>query len=117
MKLAPVLWSALGLAACQPAPSVQTTAAQREMPGFAMAQQHCASCHAVERYGDSTNPNAPPFARVVNQPGLTRETLSWWLRDAHNYPQEMRFDLDPLAVAQLTDYMLTLRDPDYRPPI
>ena len=64
----------------------------------------------------SPNRGAPPFAAIVNQEGLTEETLSTWLRDAHNYPQQMAFSLGEREVDDLVAYMLTLRDPDYRPP-
>ena len=84
---------------------------------LAFAQAACGGCHAVERYGASPNPNSPPFAAIVNSEGLTRATLTTWLRDAHNYPEEMEFTLGPPEVERLVDHMLTLRDPDYRPAI
>lgn len=84
---------------------------------MALAQGACGGCHAVERYGVSPNPDAPPFAAIANQQGLTRETLGTWLRDAHNYPEEMDFYLDDGEVDMLVEHMLTLRDPDYRPAI
>ena len=103
----------LVLGACQHVP-----AAESEPPrGLAFAQGSCGGCHAVERNGISPNPDAPPFAAIVNQRGLTRETLATWLRDAHNYPEEMEFYLEQPEVDALVDYMLTLRDPDYRPAI
>jgi hypothetical protein len=36
-----------------------------------------------------------------------------WLTDAHNYPEIMDFDLDPLQVEDIADYILTLRSDDY----
>ena len=83
---------------------------------LALAQAACGGCHAVERYELSPNPKAPPFIRIVNLPGLSSDTRSAWLRDAHNYPEEMDFHLDAAAVDARTAYMLTLRDPDYEPP-
>ena len=77
----------------------------------------CGRCHAVGRLGDSPNPNAPPFAAIVNQPNLTADTLSSWLRDAHNYPSEMAFSLSDEQVDELVRYMLTLQEPAYRPAI
>jgi hypothetical protein len=101
---------ALGAAGCQHADN-------RKAADLAFAQAACGGCHAVERYGTSPNPNSPSFAAIVNQPGLTPETLGSWLRDAHNYPEEMEFSLEGPEVARLVDYMLTLRDPNYRPAI
>lgn len=86
-------------------------------PGLAFAQASCGGCHAVERYPSSPNPDAPPFAAIVNQEGLTHATLATWLRDAHNYPEEMEFSLDQAEVDQLVAYMLTLSDERYRPAI
>ena len=53
----------------------------------------------------------------VNSEGLTRATLTTWLRDAHNYPEEMEFTLGAPEIERLVDHMLTLRDPNYRPAI
>ena len=117
MKPSPLLCLAPVLAACQPLPSAETAEPTTQAHGRAFAQASCGGCHAVDTYGTSTNRNAPPFGAIVNQEGLTAETLSSWLRDAHNYPQEMQFHLGPREVDQLVAYMLTLRDPNYRPPV
>ena len=114
----PLLCLALSLASCQgvpraaPAPPAPSAAS----PGQVFAEATCGSCHAVGRYGHSSNPGAPPFMALVNQEGLTEETLTTWLRGAHNYPSEMDFYLRDAEVAQLVAYMLTLRDPNYRRP-
>lgn len=122
------------LAACQSVPAGESGSAandasvQAAVPGdsrgdaephraLAFAQGACGGCHAVEHPGLSPNPEAPPFAAIVNREGLTKETLTTWLRDAHNYPEEMDFDLDPPQVDALVDYMLTLQVEDYRPTI
>ena len=113
-----LLCLALPLVACQgvpstaPAPSAPSAAS----PGEAFAEATCGSCHAVGRFGHSSNPNAPPFMALVNQEGLTQETLTTWLRGAHNYPSEMDFYLRDAEVTQLVAYLLTLRDPNYRRP-
>ena len=76
----------------------------------------CGACHAVDSSSSlSPNPAAPTFPSIVNKEGLTTETLSVWLRDAHNYPNEMQFELEPGKVEDLVAYMLTLKDPYYRP--
>ena len=108
---------AAGASSCQPLSPAGTAAATGPHPGFAFARSACGGCHAVERQSVSPNPNAPPFAAVVNQEGLTANTLSSWLRNAHNYPDEMKFRLEGDKVDDLVGYMLTLRDPNYRPPI
>lgn len=103
--------------ACQNLPSAEPAASATPTRGEAFAQATCAGCHAVGRYGSSSNPNAPPFPAIANQEGLTAQTLSYWLRGAHNYPSEMDFHLGEGDVETLVSYMLTLRDPNYvRPP-
>ena len=114
-----LLCLALPLAACQGVPPAAPTAsasATAVSPGQAFAQATCSGCHAVGRSGYSTVSTAPPFMAIVNQEGLTGETLSTWLRGAHNYPSEMDFYLNDAQVDQLLAYMLTLRDPHYRRP-
>ncbi|MDR2857373.1 MAG: cytochrome c [Novosphingobium sp.] len=85
--------------------------------GQAFAQAHCSVCHAIADEGFSPNPESPPFAAVVNKPGITRNTLRQFLRDSHNFPAAMNFRVEPARIDDLADYMLTLRTPGYRPPI
>jgi mono/diheme cytochrome c family protein len=84
--------------------------------GLAFAQRHCAACHAVET-GGSPNPQAPPFDAIINQQDLSAETLKPWLRDSHDFPAMMNFAIDPEKIDELAAYMLTLKDPAYRPAI
>lgn len=98
-----------GLAAIRPA----DTAAAR---GLAFARAHCSACHTVNA-GISPKPEAPSFETVVNSPGLTSATLKPWLRDSHNYPEVMKFAIEPAQIDDLAAYMLTLKNPGYRPPI
>ncbi len=120
-RLSAVLLAALA-GACAAPPAAQTAAAvpppaaaapaEGSSPaarGFAFAASHCSGCHAVGRDQLSADPAAPPFEAVVNKPGLTRETLNYWLRTSHNYPEIMNFDIDPDRVDDLAAYMLTLR--------
>lgn len=102
--------------ACQDLPSAEPAASTPPPRGQAFAQASCGGCHAVGLYGTSSNPNSPPFGYIANQEGLTAETLSVWLRGAHNYPSEMNFSLGEREVDELVAYMLTLRDPNYRRP-
>ncbi|MGZ8286191.1 MAG: c-type cytochrome [Allosphingosinicella sp.] len=104
------------LIACQNLSSAKPEPSTAPPRGQAFAQASCGGCHAVGLYGSSSNPNAPPFGAIANQEGLTAETLSVWLRGAHNYPREMDFYLIEREVDELVAYMLTLRDPNYRRP-
>ena len=111
------------LAACQsaqpemPASSTTTRAQLSEtdedgMPMLVSAV--CGSCHAVTPGTLSPLPQAPTFPSIANREGLTRETLTTYLRDAHNYPDIMDVGLTDEDVAQVVDYMVSLKDPDYR---
>jgi mono/diheme cytochrome c family protein len=108
---------AVGAVACQPLAPTTQSATVEPHPGLTLAQTSCGGCHAVGQRSVSPNPEAPPFAAIVNQEGLTGNTLAAWLRNAHNYPAEMKFTLERRQVDALVGYMLTLRDPNYRPGI
>ncbi|MEW9854118.1 hypothetical protein [Novosphingobium sp. M1R2S20] len=82
--------------------------------GLAFAQERCGGCHAVAE-GISPNPLAPSFSAVINQPGLTSSTLEPWLRNSHDFPAEMNFAIAPQRISDLAAYMLTLKDPTYKP--
>ena len=115
LKLMPLLLSPFLLAACQTAqPELAATPADPE--DHALAQAACGGCHSVEPYGLSPNADAPEWPAIANTRGLTRESLTAWLIDAHNYPADMDFYLEHDEVEQLVDYMLTLRREDYHPP-
>ena len=103
----------LVLAACQ---TTATQSAAVDPEAHALAQAACAGCHSVERVGLSPNPDAPEWPVIANTPGLTRATLTTWLTDAHNYPEEMDFYLEEDEIDQLVTYLLTLQDADYHPP-
>ncbi|MEP7315910.1 MAG: c-type cytochrome [Sphingomicrobium sp.] len=119
MKRYPLPLAALALGACQvhqPAQPVAPAQLALNVPGHEYAKAACGTCHAVEAGASSSpNPNAPPFSAIVNKEGLTKETLLVWLRDAHNYPDEMQFQVGPSEVDTLVTYMLSLSDPEYRP--
>jgi len=110
---------AAATSACQTGPDssgsaqVASAAAQPGPPAFVEAA--CGDCHSVEPAFLSPNPNAPSFADIANREGLTDETLSSWLADAHNYPEVMDFDLNSDQIDLVADYMITLRREDYVP--
>jgi mono/diheme cytochrome c family protein len=83
-------------------------------PGRSFAVAQCSGCHGVDAQHPSPNPEAPSFARIANQEGLTGDTLSTWLRNAHDYPAEMNFELDERQANELVAYFLSLKDPNYR---
>jgi len=116
LKFLHLLCFPLFLTACQKLPPVEPAVSPAASEGQDFARASCGGCHAIGRSGTSSLSNAPPFHVIVNQEGVTAETLSFWLRGAHNYPREMDFYLHPPEVEKLVAYMLTLRDPNYRRP-
>ena len=91
--------------------------ANAAVDGLAFAQARCAGCHNVTGSQASPNSNAPRFEKIANTRGLTDNTLKAWLRDSHNYPGQMDFEIDAKRIDELAAYMLTLKSPDYRPAI
>lgn len=104
------------LAACQPVAPPEPAAPPVDHRVLAFAQGACGSCHAVEHDALSPNALAPEWPRIVNTPGLTSATLESWLRDAHNYPEEMDFTLGVPQIEELVAYMMSLQRADYQPP-
>jgi len=94
----------------------QTSAPQTAAPKPpAFVEAACGGCHATAPPFLSPNPESPSFAAIANREGLTEGTLASWLSDAHNYPEQMDFDLTPAQAEAIADYMITLRRADYRP--
>jgi mono/diheme cytochrome c family protein len=77
--------------------------------GLLIAQNSCAGCHQIGGGGPSPNERAPRFDDVVNRHGMSEQALAAWLRDAHNYPIEMGFTLEPHQVDSLAAYMIRWR--------
>lgn len=119
----PFALSALALAACAPQGPAKLPTKQvielteQEARGYAFAKASCAGCHGITPNASSPNPEAPPFEAVVNTKGLTARTLETFLRDSHNFPGQMAFEVDPGKVDDVTAYMLTLKRADFHPPI
>lgn len=99
------------LAAARPAVPRPQTPGAAVARGKAFAQAHCSGCHGVLPNQFSPNPDAPPFENIVAKEGLTPETLTYWLRHSHNFPEIMNFEIADDQVDALAAYMLTLRQP------
>ena len=101
------------LAACQTTGTAPAPISEAPAPAFVEAA--CGGCHAVEPPFISPNPAVPSFEAIANREGLTEETLGDWLANAHNYPEDMEFELTEEQVDQIAAYMVTLRRDDYEP--
>ncbi|MEM1195335.1 MAG: hypothetical protein AAGH57_04475 [Pseudomonadota bacterium] len=111
LALAPAL--ALALGACQLAPARTSASSATPIPAF--VQGVCGDCHGVEPPFLSPNEDAPGFDAIANSAGLTDESLTQWLIDAHNYPELMEFALTEDEARQVADYMVSLQSEDYEP--
>lgn len=92
------------------APASETAPVDPAAQGLAFAQAHCGACHGVAVNTLSPLPAAPPFEVVANTPGLTQQSLRIWLRDSHNYPEIMNFEIAPEHLENLSAYMTTLQN-------
>jgi cytochrome c1 len=101
----------LTLGACQTGQGGAPMPAQAA-PAPDFVQAACGDCHAVAQGWKSPNPAAPSFVTIANRKKLSATALSIWLRDAHNYPEAMDFDLDDARAKELADYIVTLREPE-----
>ncbi|MDJ0449592.1 c-type cytochrome [Methylocystis sp. JR02] len=80
-----------------------------ETVGKRIAQDTCASCHAVTADPDaiSPDPKAPRFLDVARMPSTTELSLKVFLRSSHrNMPN---FILSPEEMDSVTWYILGLR--------
>lgn len=93
-------------------PAAMSMAARR---GLEFARQRCAACHGVVANSSSPNPESPPFEDIANRTGVTRATLHRFLRDSHNYPAAMSFEVEDRAIGDLAAYIVTLKKAGYRP--
>jgi len=109
----------LALAACQTTAADAPTRVERNVYGdvHAFAKAACGGCHAVDHNALSPDPRAPEWPSIVNDPDLTKDTLRTWLIDAHNYPEEMDFELNRPQIEELVTYMMSLKRSGYEPSI
>ncbi|MXO57389.1 hypothetical protein GRI36_10910 [Altererythrobacter gangjinensis] len=119
------------LAACQadrPNPVVSASMSDANMAldaglsvqakaGYDLSEALCSGCHAIVSNQLSPNPESPGFEAIANTEGLTLVTLKDWLRDSHNYPEKMNFEVVDEDVDALAAYIITLRSNDYQPAI
>lgn len=94
-------------------PQAALSAAARR--GLDLARQRCSACHGVVAYSSSPNPESPPFEDIANRQGVTQATLQLFLRDSHNYPAAMNFEVEHAGISDLAAYIVTLKRPGYKP--
>ena len=79
--------------------------------GLAIVQKNCATCHAIGRTGDSRYAKAPPFREVVKKYPLENleEALAEGIVVSHEAPEMPAFTMEPREIADVIDYLNTLR--------
>ncbi|WP_156423805.1 hypothetical protein [Erythrobacter sp. YT30] len=78
-----------------------------------LVQGVCGDCHGVEPPFLSPNPSAPSFADIANRQGMSEESLTSWLIEAHNYPELMDFELSESEAGEVARYLISLQSEDY----
>ncbi len=80
--------------------------------GKALAEQHCARCHAIGPTGDSPHKEAPPFRAVVTRWPLQNleEALAEGIVTGH--PDMPAFEMEPPNIDALIEYFATLLPPE-----
>jgi len=78
--------------------------------GEELAEKLCSSCHIVgkEAASDSVSADVPSFAEIANKPGQTAEIIAGRIVIPH--PAMPDIQLTRLEIADLTAYILSLRD-------
>lgn len=77
--------------------------------GEALAEEYCASCHAIGRTGTSPHPDAPSFQRAANRypPNMLAESFAEGIQVGH--PDMPVFEMSPDNIDRLIAYLETLR--------
>jgi hypothetical protein len=83
-----------------------------EWRGQKFAVNRCSHCHSVAYAETSPLPAAPSFQEIASSPDLSKVTLSKWLRDHRNYPDQMYFEIPAEHIDDVVAYMITLRRAD-----
>jgi mono/diheme cytochrome c family protein len=97
--------------------SACASAAEREteadiiQDGRDIAAAQCASCHAIGRSGDSPNPAAPRFDRLLERyhADVLEQELIEGVRVTHPMPE---FQLNPKGVDALVAYLRSIQQFD-----
>ena len=83
--------------------------AQEAAEGRALAEQWCASCHAIAP-GRAGTEAAPPFEAIVQERGRADEWIATWLSTPHQMMPDL--NLTRSEIAALVAYFDSLRPAD-----
>jgi cytochrome c len=76
--------------------------------GREIAEAECAACHAVGRYGESPNAEAPPFRTILSRyrADVLEEELIAGIRVTHPMPE---FQFNPQSTDALVAYLQSIQ--------
>jgi cytochrome c553 len=83
-----------------------------EWRGLKLARNRCSDCHAVEAGRSSALPRAPSFAAISRTSGLTRTSLTNWMRGHRPLWSDMFFEIPAEHIDDLVAYIITLKPGD-----
>jgi mono/diheme cytochrome c family protein len=103
---------ALAVAACASTASIRrivdADTRRAAQAGRVYAEDHCASCHAIERGATASRaPSAPAFKSVADTQGMTATALQVWLRTPHETMPD--FIVPDAAIDDLAAYLASLK--------
>lgn len=80
--------------------------------GHALVEENCARCHAVEKTGDSPNPDAPPFRTFAEKWPLENleEALAEGIVVGHEGVEMPEFVFEPDQISDIIAYLGTLNE-------
>lgn len=106
------LWIFAAFLILVPAPLAAAQDHDLSAKGKALAEAHCARCHAVGPSGDSPHKDAPPFRALVTKWPLQNleEALAEGIVTGH--PDMPAFEMEPPNIDALIEYFATLLPPD-----
>ncbi len=90
------------------APAPADASARR---GQVIAKQQCAGCHAIGRTGKSPLAKAPPLRTLTEKYPLENleEAFAEGIVVSHNAPEMPAFEMEPRQIADLIDFLKSLR--------
>jgi mono/diheme cytochrome c family protein len=92
-------------------PALAQDAGVMERRGAALVNQHCAMCHAVGRYDESAEREAPPLRAIARRVPLERleSLLGTGLVGGH--PRMPKFTFEPRDIAAIVRYLRSIQEP------
>jgi cytochrome c len=79
--------------------------------GHAIARYNCSRCHAIGKFGLSTNPKSPPFRFISRKYPLSQlqEALAEGIMVGHEGLEMPNFQLSPAQIDALLAYMKSVQ--------